>query len=155
MAIQERLDRGQKSLRNNGLVLDQKFRGGMNLQLPYFGLKRVNATTPFASLRISDSELSLGGAPWSGLPSGLRSVEYPKSCVRQAFRCRHGVLLNGIGFDTTDDKTHYFWTFRSQRVLDSLAAHGYPIGPDRRPGLLEVQGLPWPRRSEGQPPPGD
>ena len=50
----------------------------------------------------------------------------------------------GIGVDTVDSKTHFFWTFNHRSVLGALIERGYVAGDDRIPGAIYLMGLPRP-----------
>lgn len=123
---------------------DRYFRGGMNIEIPFYGFRRLNATMPLARLRMSDKGLWLGTRTIT-IRRDLQSVEYDKSEVVAVFPSR-GVLTIGVGIETADHKTHYFWTIHRRAVINELAERGYVIREPRRPGLWMLQGFPWPRR---------
>jgi hypothetical protein len=139
--------RGESSL-PSGVV---EFLGGMSLEVPFFGARRLNATLGFALLRLSDGGFWLGTTSRT-IPRGRRFVEYDKRDVTEVFEVR-GLTGRGVGFSTTDGKTNYFWTMRPSRVMGVVGKLGYPIGHARRArGLvLDQFPLPW-RRNSRQPP---
>lgn len=124
-----------------------EFPGGMSLEIPFYGARRLNATSGFSLLRLSAEGFWLGTTT-SAIPRNRRSVEYRKSDVVEVF-LTHGLTVRGVGLATMDGKTHYFWAFRRSRVLEAFAALGYPVGQSRRArGVLVDQiPLPWRRSS--------
>jgi hypothetical protein len=119
------------------------FIGGMNIEAKSFGLRRQNATIPFARLRITDVGLWLGPVALVAWTDHKRFgvVECEKVDVREVFRSR-GPFGAGVGFDMVSNKTHYFWTFRPKSVLSALLGHGYRIGSDRRPTYRDLSVVP-------------
>src|SRR5271166_3526561 len=111
----------------------------MNLEVSGHMYRRMNATMPLARLRFSEEGIWLGTGRFA-LPEDLRSVSYRRDQVKQVFRAR-SVPGFGVGFDTTDGMTHYFWTFRSRRVIEQLVEAGYPAGASRHARWLNLQGF--------------
>ena len=129
-----------------------EFRGGMNLEIPYYGARRVNATDG-AVLRLSAAGLWLG-APKSGIPKDRGSVECRRDDVIEVFACK-GWLTRGVGVAVRDGKTHYFWTAHSEDVLRAFGIAGYRRGLARRPTAVLSGQLPLLRRPRGRRSPTD
>jgi hypothetical protein len=94
---------------------------------------------PLARFRFSKSGISLGTSTIS-LPANLRSISCNRDEVKQVFRAKGPGF--GVGIDTVDGKTHYFWTFRRNRILTELTESGYAVGADRHPRWLNLQAFP-------------
>jgi hypothetical protein len=75
-------------------VIERTFLGGMSLEIPFYGARRLNGSIGTAQLRVSQEGLWLG--------------TWIKAKAR------------GIAIATANGKTHYFWTFRAGRVLTTL-----------------------------------
>jgi hypothetical protein len=116
----------------------------MNLEVPFYGARRLNATIPMAQLRVSENGLWLGTSTIT-IPKDRRSVEYRSGEIAEVFPST-GLLTRGVGIVTYDGKTHYFWTLRPARVLKALADSGYSIRTARRPPSLLFDQLPIPWR---------
>ena len=112
---------------------DRSFFGGMNLEVALTGQDRVNFAMPFARLRVSDDKLDLH-SPMAGFAHQrrARSVTIERADVKAVFPSTMR-LHPGVGIETNDGKTHYFWTLHSQTVLDNLTARGYPFGTEHLP----------------------
>ena len=104
----------------------------MNLEVALTGQDRVNFAIPFARLRVSDGELDLH-SPMASLAHQrrARSVSIKRVDVEAVFRSTLR-LHPGLGIETNEGKTHYFWTLHPQTVLNDLAARGYPLGDEHR-----------------------
>jgi len=131
-------------------VDDRWFIGGMNVELPFLVFRRYGAMPPFARLHIDDDGLWIGTTvPF--IPKKSRSLAVTRQDIVQVFRSR-GMFSWGVGIETVESKTHFFWTFNPRSVLDELMKRGYAVGNDRIPGSIYLMGLPrpWGRR-RGQP----
>lgn len=101
------------------------FTGGANV--PTSDSWRLNASIPFASLRVSESTVTLelrkvahlAGDPVTlvARPDGLASV-YP---------IRGRVMSKGVGLRTIEGNDFYFWTRSPSNVLALLRQRGYPV----------------------------
>lgn len=91
---------------------DRTFVGGMSLEIPFAGARRLNGTIGTAQLRISEGKLGFG--TWiKMIPKNLRSVDYRREDVAEVFSTKSLVPMlqaYGKGVATTDRKTHYFST---------------------------------------------
>ncbi len=120
---------------------DRTFRGGMNIRVDGLRSERLNASIPAARLRVSDDGLEL----WTNsiaIPARYSSVDYRKREICEVFRSR-GPGLSGVGIETVDGLTQYFWTFRADRVLAELASRGYAMDKTRVPNPLALVDRPW------------
>jgi hypothetical protein len=119
----------------------KRFIGGMSIEDPSVGFGRLNVTIGFATLQASDEGLSLGTwAPW--IPKDRRSVDYAFGEIVEVF-ATHGTLASGVGFQASDNRTHYFFTLQGPNVLHCLTALGYRVGSDRLPSAHDVTGSAW------------
>jgi hypothetical protein len=120
-----------------------RFIGGMSIEDPTVGFSRLNVTLGFAVMQISQQAVALGTwAFW--IPKDRGHIEYPREEVSQVFGA-YGLGF-GVGFDTSDDRTHYFYTFKRAKVLRSLSALGYIIGEARHPSPQLGSAWGWKRR---------
>jgi hypothetical protein len=133
------------------LMTGKWFRGGMSLEVRFYGARRLNATMPLARLQVSDGGIWLGTTTIT-MPRDLSSVQYERAEVAQVFKSR-GLLTRGVGIATTDGKTHYFWAWRVAKVLNAFSVAGYLVGAPRRPKLwrLFLDQMPWPWRRPLEP----
>ena len=126
----------------------------MNIEVPFFGFRRYGTAIPFARLLVSDAGFSFGTMlrlfPWMS-----RTLTLPREEVVGVFRSR-GMFSWGVGIDTIDGKTHFFWTLGPRRVLDELVERGYVAGDDRIPGSIYLMGIPrsWTRKDRRTTTPG-
>jgi hypothetical protein len=68
-------------------VVRRTFVGGMSLEIPFYGARRLNGSIGTAQLRISDEGLWLG--TWlRAIPKDRRSVEYRHEDVVEVFRTK-------------------------------------------------------------------
>lgn len=123
-----------------------EFRGGMSLEIPFYGARRLNATGG-AVLQVSNSGLWLGTATIA-IRADRQFVEYSRQEVAEVFPCR-GWLTRGVGIATREGRIHYLWTRHQGQVLNALTNAGYVVGPPRRPKSVLIDQLPvwWIHRS--------
>jgi hypothetical protein len=101
------------------------FIGGMNVPMRG-GFGRVNATIPLASLSVDQQTLTL--APRWFARVFIRPLVVPLGEVEVAYRLRGQFMTSGVGFDTHDGRTVYFWTRSAQdEVLRALTRLGVTI----------------------------
>jgi hypothetical protein len=108
------------------------------------GAGRMNATIPLASLVIDEDAVTL--APRWFAAAMVGPFRVPLREVLVAYRLRSSVLTSGIGIDTRDGQTAYFWTLTAQEeVLATLARSGVCVDPLPRPRAAQ-------RRTRSSPP---
>ena len=130
---------------------DQSFVGGMNIEVPFYGFRRYGATIPFARLFLTDAGLTIA-TKLVAIPKRSRSLTLARDDVAGVFRSR-GIFSWGVGIDTVEGKTHFFWTFQWRKVMGELTERGYAVETDRMPGAVYLMGLPRFRgHANGRPP---
>jgi hypothetical protein len=113
----------------------------MSMAVSGHRFRRFNSSMPFATFRFSESGVWLGSKFPISVQRDLRSVSYDKYEIRQVFRAP-GWFSPGVGLDTVDGRTHYFWTFRRRRILGELGEAGYTVGADRHPYGVFIETFP-------------
>ncbi|MBD2896272.1 hypothetical protein amrb99_52180 [Actinomadura sp. RB99] len=110
-------------------VPSMTWRGGADV--PSMTLGRMNATSPFASLRLSHSGLVLTVVRkrFFLTPADVAAV-YP--CVRSP-------LAKGIGIEARDGQVLIFWTAEGHAVLSALQVAGFPISFQPRKAAEEIR----------------
>jgi hypothetical protein len=119
----------------------------MSLEVRNGWVRRTNATIPFARLQVSPSGVWLGTRTRT-IPKDRRAVQYDKADISEVFSLR-GFTARGLGIATRDGKTHYFGTFRKNRVLKGFTECGYEIGPSRRANGVVLDQFPlWWKKAD-------
>jgi hypothetical protein len=94
---------------------------------------RMNATAPFAVLRLTPGSLELSLRPkllnqlWRSSPQALR----PSDNV-EAFPVRTRGWTRGVGIRGEGAEVSYFWTDERDAVLQALASAGYRVSREER-----------------------
>jgi hypothetical protein len=104
------------------------------------GASRASATSPQISLVIDDEGITF--VPRGPARALIGPFRIQRQDVLAAYRLRGSVLRSGVGIDTRDGQTAYFWTRSAQdQILASLADVGVPVDPSpRRPALWSRSG---------------
>ncbi|KAB2366726.1 hypothetical protein [Actinomadura montaniterrae] len=109
------------------------WRGGANVPSMAFG--RLNATWPFASLRLSHSGIVLTAV--------RHRFHLTPADMVAAFPCSASLLSKGIGLETRDGRVLVFWTSEASAILPALQAAGFPVSPAPRNAFREIRAARW------------
>ena len=116
-----------RALRHPGMVGDLTFLGGMNV--PRKGAGRSSATYPLARMTIGDQGVAIRPRVADTL---LGDFVNALDQVR-ALPLTGRVLTAGVGLETVDGNTGYFWTWQQDRVLDVCEVMEFPPPSACRP----------------------
>ena len=104
---------------------DVVFTGGANV--PTSDSWRLNASIPFASLRVSESTVTLELGKVAHLVGDPLRLVARLEDLASVYPIRGRVMSRGVGLRTIDGNDFYFWTPSPANVLALLQERGYPV----------------------------